>query len=382
MGTTVKHELPAQNLSTAFLDSRTDRSYGIDSRYMALDTAVPARLGHEKVGDGETISTKNGKPRAVLYARVSTDVQQKEGTIESQVVTLRRQILAAGQELVREYIDDGYSGTLLTRPGLEQLRSDLKADVFDVVHFLAADRIARDAAYQSIIVGELISHGKQIIINGVNYENIPESKVTLTILGAVAEFERAKIIERMMRGKLHRLQKGEMIGGQGPYGYEHVCKTAERPATLAPKEPEATVVRTLFEKFDSARASWPFEMAPGKRHQDPLRQDPLDDRTGQEHAAMPYLHGDATLSPHEHFRCRGAQAPAEACGEMHHLRHDATILGRSREAGDLSPRPRHPYRLGTRAARYLSGPRPSRIPHRRRPRSEGDPSTAAYPAVG
>ena len=188
--------------------------------------------------------------RAALYARVSTDLQQKEGTIESQVVTLRRQITAAGQELVREYIDDGYTGTLLTRPGLEQLRSDLKADVFDVVHFLAADRIARDAAYQSIIVGELISHGKQIIINGVNYENIPESKVTLRILGAVAEFERAKIIERMMRGKLHRLQKGEMIGGQAPFGYEHVCRTAERPATLALKEPDASIVRRIFEMID------------------------------------------------------------------------------------------------------------------------------------
>jgi DNA invertase Pin-like site-specific DNA recombinase len=216
---------------------------------MALDAATPTQVTHA-AAVGSDAGTKR-RPRAVLYARVSTDLQQKEGTIESQVVTLRRQIMAAGQELVREYIDDGYTGTLLTRPGLEQLRSDLKADVFDVIHFLAADRIARDAAYQSIIVGELISHGKQIIINGVNYENIPESKVTLTILGAVAEFERAKIIERMMRGKLHRLQKGEMIGGQAPYGYEHVCKTTERPATLAPKEPEATIVRTLFEKFDS-----------------------------------------------------------------------------------------------------------------------------------
>jgi site-specific DNA recombinase len=71
------------------------------------------------------------------------------GHIESQVVILRRQIAAAGQDLVREYIDDGYTGTLLTRPGLEQLRSDLKTDLFDVVHFLAADRIARHAPYQS-----------------------------------------------------------------------------------------------------------------------------------------------------------------------------------------------------------------------------------------
>ena len=72
--------------------------------------------------------------------------------------------------------------------------------------FFAADRIARDAAYQSIIVGELVKHGKQIIINGSDYKNDPEGKITLTILGAVAEFERAKIIERMMRGKVHRLQ--------------------------------------------------------------------------------------------------------------------------------------------------------------------------------
>jgi site-specific DNA recombinase len=220
---------------------------------MVLDTAIsPQAKQTAAVGsDAGTIETKNRRPRAVLYARVSTDLQQKEGTIESQIATLRRQIRAAGHELVKEYIDDGYTGTLLSRPGLDQLRADLKGDVFDTIHFLAADRIARRAAYQSIIIEELIKAGKQIIINGTDYRDDPEGKVTLGILGVVSEFERAKIIERMMRGKLHRLQKGEMIGGQAPYGYEHVCKTAARPATLTPKEPEATIVRTLFEKFDS-----------------------------------------------------------------------------------------------------------------------------------
>ena len=102
--------------------------------------------------------------------------------------------------LVREYIDDGYSGTLLDRPALNQLRADLKTDVFDTVYFLAADRIARDAAHQTIIVGELLKHGKQIIIDGKDYEQNPENKLTLTMLGAFAEFERAKIIERTTRG--------------------------------------------------------------------------------------------------------------------------------------------------------------------------------------
>jgi hypothetical protein len=51
--------------------------------------------------------------KAALYARVSSDAQQKEGTIESQVAELKRQIAAAGHVLVKEYIDDGVPGPLL-----------------------------------------------------------------------------------------------------------------------------------------------------------------------------------------------------------------------------------------------------------------------------
>jgi site-specific DNA recombinase len=73
--------------------------------------------------------------KAALYARVSTDAQQKEATIESQLFELKRQIVAAGHVLVKEYIDDGVTGTLLDRPALNQLREDLKTDLFDAVYF-------------------------------------------------------------------------------------------------------------------------------------------------------------------------------------------------------------------------------------------------------
>ena len=64
--------------------------------------------------------------KAALYARGSTDAQQKEGTIDSQLVELKRQITAAGHMLAAEYIDDGYTGTLLDRPALNRMRSDLQ----------------------------------------------------------------------------------------------------------------------------------------------------------------------------------------------------------------------------------------------------------------
>ena len=113
--------------------------------------------------------------KAALYARVSTDGQQKEGTIESQLAELRKQVAAAGHELVKEYMDDGYSGTLLNRPGLDQLRADAKVNVYDAIHFHDADRITRDVSYQRIIIAELLKHGRQIIIKGKNYVDLPTS---------------------------------------------------------------------------------------------------------------------------------------------------------------------------------------------------------------
>ena len=190
--------------------------------------------------------------KAALYARVSSDAQQKEGTIESQVAELKRQIAAAGHVLVKEYIDDGVPGPLLDRPALNELRADAKGDTYDVIYFLDADRIARVVAYQTIIIEELIKCGKQIIIKGKDYINNPENKFTLQMLGVVAEYEHAKIIERTTRGRLHRLRQGELTStGHRIFGYDYQRKTPTTPAALVINEEQAAVVRSIFEMFAS-----------------------------------------------------------------------------------------------------------------------------------
>jgi site-specific DNA recombinase len=167
-------------------------------------------------------------------------------------VELRRQITSAGHVLAAEYIDDGYTGMLLDRPALNRMRADLKTDRFDRIYFLAADRIARAVEYQRIIVGELLKHGKQITINGKDYEQNLENKLTLTMLGAFAKFERAKIIERTSRGRLHRLRMGEMSSsGHRIYGHHYVKKSPTAPATLVINEEQAAIVREIFEMFAS-----------------------------------------------------------------------------------------------------------------------------------
>ena len=188
--------------------------------------------------------------RAVLYARVSGDLQAKEGTIESQVLALRKQIAAAGHEIVREYIDDGYPGARLDRPALNEMRRDVKTPLFDAIYFLDADRIARDVTIQTIIIEEILKHRKQLVINGKDYVKNPENKFTLTVLGAVAELERAKIVERVTRGKQLRLSQGQLLGcGVHTFGYDYLRKTPTSAPRMIVNEREAEIVRYVFEKY-------------------------------------------------------------------------------------------------------------------------------------
>src|SRR5712672_1022473 len=118
--------------------------------------------------------------------------------------------------------------------------------------FCATTASPRDVAHQLIIVDELRRHGKRIIINGKDYEENPKNKLSLTMFGAFAEFERAKIIERTTRGRLHRLRMGELSStGHRIFGYEYVRKTPTSPAALVINEEQAAVVRSIFEMFAS-----------------------------------------------------------------------------------------------------------------------------------
>jgi site-specific DNA recombinase len=193
--------------------------------------------------------------KAVYYARVSTSLQEEKRTIESQKNELINQIKNDGNILVKEYIDNGWSGARLDRPALDELRNDLKSDEFDIVYFLDSDRIARDINYQRIIIAELLKHGKEIIIKGQNYIDNPENKLTLTVLGAVNEFEKVKITERMMRGRKEKAKKGAIVDSGCPFGYTHIKKTEKKDGYYKINEQQADIVKYIFSTYSNSDIS-------------------------------------------------------------------------------------------------------------------------------
>ncbi len=94
-----------------------------------------------------------------IYGRTSTDLQEKEHTIGSQLDALRKYAQDKGYEVVGEYLDEGYSGATLDRPGLDRLRDAFSSGEFRIVLFHSPDRLARRVVYQYLILEELEKAG-------------------------------------------------------------------------------------------------------------------------------------------------------------------------------------------------------------------------------
>jgi site-specific DNA recombinase len=188
--------------------------------------------------------------KVALYARVSSEAQEARGTIGSQLEVLRARVAAEGHELVAEFCDDGYSGARLNRPGLDALRDQAEAGAFDAVWCLSPDRLARAYAYQVLVLDELEQFGVRVLFSDAPaLDDDPQARLLTQVQGVIAEYERCKIAERNRRGRLFRARAGEMVTWKAPYGYRRVPRDATGPARLEIFEPEAAVVRRIYDDY-------------------------------------------------------------------------------------------------------------------------------------
>jgi len=187
--------------------------------------------------------------RAAIYARVSTERQEKQHTIKSQLENLRKFCREHGLVIVKEYVDDGWSGETLARPALDELRDDALKGFFDVVCIHSPDRLARKFIYQGLVIEELKKRGIEVIFLNRPISNTPEDQLLLGVQGLIAEYEKAKILERTRRGRLHKAKEKGIVGYVPPYGYNYVKKTPEREGYFEINEEEAEVVRLIFDLY-------------------------------------------------------------------------------------------------------------------------------------
>ena len=190
--------------------------------------------------------------RAALYVRVSTQEQAQEGySVGEQKERLLNFCKAHDWTVADLYVDGGYSGSNLDRPGIQKLISE--TNTFDVVLVYKLDRLSRSQRDTLHLIEDIF------LPNSVDFVSMQESfdtstpfgKAMIGLLAVFAQLEREQIKERTRMGRMARAKLGLFHGGGFvPVGYNYV------DGKLIPDPYEAEQVRLIFKWYISGMSLW------------------------------------------------------------------------------------------------------------------------------
>ena len=188
------------------------------------------------------------------YARVSTSRHAQAQTIEQQLERLRAPVASQGAGVEEHHVcrAAGDSGARLSRPGLDQLRDRAALAACDCVVVTAPDRLARKDVHQVVLLEELQAHGCTVELLERPRSQDPHDQLLVPIRGAVAEYaraldERARICDRMRRGRLTHLRAGQLLPwSRAPFGYHLDPDRPRDPACLHRDDAAAARVQERF----------------------------------------------------------------------------------------------------------------------------------------
>lgn len=187
-----------------------------------------------------------------IYARVSTAAQEIQETIEAQLLQVRTFADNHGYTIVKEYLDEGWSGNILPRPALDELRVDAKKNMWEAILIYDPDRLSRVYYHQELVMDELKKLGIETLFVTVPPVKDINDRMMGGMRGLFAEYERAKISERFRIGKINRINTGNVLMSEAPYGYIYIPNTGKKGGAgyivghLEINEKEAAVVQKMF----------------------------------------------------------------------------------------------------------------------------------------
>ena len=184
--------------------------------------------------------------KAVAYLRVSTENQAQEDRfgLSAQREDIERYAKQNNIEITKYYIESGVSGSKIDRPELNKLLSDSENKTFNAVIIAKLDRVARDLMAQLFIEKELLKNDIEIIsvAEPMRAEDAT-GQLFRHIIGAFAQFERARINERMTSGRIQKAKTGNYSGGRPALGY--IADKNNKSLAVNPKKTET--IKLVFE---------------------------------------------------------------------------------------------------------------------------------------
>lgn len=191
-----------------------------------------------------------------LYPRVSTKeaAKKEEGSIASQIHRLKLRVEEKNKyndgkwgKIIDIYEEPGLSGKNTNRPAFQKMLRDVKAGRIDTVMVTELSRISRSVTDFLNFVEELSKLGADFICLQYDFDTTsPAGKVFMTIIMALAQFERELTVERIKNNIYARSLRGLLSGGRPFLGYD---KDPNNSGSLVINKNEADLVQEIFSMY-------------------------------------------------------------------------------------------------------------------------------------
>ena len=181
-------------------------------------------------------------PKAVLYARFSSD-NQREESIEAQLRAMKEYCQRCGIVVVREFIDRARSATTDDRPAFLEMIAASKEQSFDIVLVHKLDRFARNRYDSALYRRELRRNGVTLLSVLEPIDDSPEGIILESMLEGMSEYYSKNLSREVRKGMKENALKCQFTGGRPPYG----LKVDEATRRLVVNEEEAPAIRFIFD---------------------------------------------------------------------------------------------------------------------------------------
>lgn len=192
--------------------------------------------------------------KAVIYARFSSDNQREESII-AQLRACREYCNRKKYTVVKEYIDEALTARSDNRPDFQNMISDAKIGLFDVVVCHKIDRFSRDR-YDYAYYKRTLQKGKiKLEFVEQKLDGSPESIILESVLVGMAEYYSRNLAKEVIKGMNETALQCLHTGGKPPLGYDVVVTNdvAGKKGRVKKKyvinETEAQIVRYIFKRY-------------------------------------------------------------------------------------------------------------------------------------
>ena len=181
---------------------------------------------------------------AVIYIRVSTEDQARHGySLAGQEEACVQRAKELGAAEMQIYKDEGITGSVLERPGLQQALAAVKAGGAEYFIVYDPDRLSRKLSHQLLLSEEIEKAGCRLEFVNFDWQDTPEGRLFYSMRGAIAEYEKEKFLMRSKFGKKAKAKKGLLTHSPGIFGYNYVSEKS----TLEINEEQAQLYRQMVD---------------------------------------------------------------------------------------------------------------------------------------